>query len=136
GSMEKESPVLGAFCQCPLHLAARFSQVACCSQRPGQSVVTEDISARIKFRSREPKRSFGRLASRCEKQRQRTGIPGWAVLAKLRLNRRRFILPASYAQRLSKRPLIFGKRISLHGILQSVHGIAEPVLSKQDFSLQ
>ena len=105
--MEQQPRVLGAFRQCLLHLAVRFSQLACRGQRPSQRVVSEDVAARIKFRSRESKRRLRILVSRREKERQCPGIATRAVLAKLRFDARRFVLAASCAQRLSERPLIF-----------------------------
>jgi hypothetical protein len=64
--MEKQARIFGAFCQCALHLALRFSQIPCRSQRPRQGVVTKHITTRTKFCPREAKRRFGRLVSRRE----------------------------------------------------------------------
>src|ERR1043166_5905748 len=98
--MEKQPRVLGAFRQCPLHLAVRFSQLACSSQRPGQRIVTEDITARVKFCSCKSKRRLWRLVSRREKERQCPGIAAGAALAKLRFDSKRFIFTANCAQSL------------------------------------
>jgi hypothetical protein len=109
--MEKEPRVFCAFRQCALHFGVRFSQIARCSQRPRQGVVSEDIAARIKFLFGQSKRSVLRLVSRREKERQCAGIAGCAALAKLRLDRGRFIFAPIRAQRFGERPLIFRKRI-------------------------
>src|SRR5206468_8084005 len=134
--MEKEPRVFGAFCQCALHFAMRFGEVTCRSQRPGKGVVSEDVTARTKFSSRKSKRRPRILVSRREKQRQCPGIATRAVFPKLHFNSRRFVFAGSCAQRLGERPLIFRKRIQLRGVLQSVHGFAEPIVSKQHSSLQ
>src|SRR5882724_11615572 len=129
--MEKKPRVFGAFCQRALHLAVRFGQVTYCEQRPGKGVMSEDIAARIEFLFGQSERSLLRLASRREKERECAGITGCAAIAKLRLDRRRLIFATGCAQRLGERPLIFRKRILLRSVLQSVHGFAEPVLSKK-----
>src|SRR5262245_7692344 len=98
--MEKQPRVLGAFRQCALHLVPRFSQLARRSQRPGKRIVTEDITARVKFCSRKSKRRLRRLVSRCEKERQRPRIAARAALAKLHFDSSRFIFTASCTQRL------------------------------------
>src|SRR4029434_1522708 len=110
--MEKEPRVFGTFHQRALHFVVRFSQVACRGQRPRQGVVSEDIAARIKFLLRESKRRLRILVSRREKERQCAGIPARAVLPKLHLDSRRFVLAATYAQSFRERPLIFGKLAS------------------------
>src|SRR5262245_40977210 len=104
--MEKQPRVLGAFCQRALHLAARLRQLACRRQRPGQSIVSEDITARIKFCSCKSKGSFRRLVSRCEIKRKRPRIAAGAAVAKLSFDLRRFVLTARRPQRLSESPLI------------------------------
>ena len=109
--MEKEPPVFRAFRQCALHLAVRFGHVASRGQRPCEGIVSEDITARSKFRSCEAERRLRILVPRREKESQCAGIPGRAVLAKLRLDSRRFIFAFHCAQRLGERPLIFGERI-------------------------
>ena len=67
--MEQQARVLGAFRQCALHFAKRFGDVACRGERPSQRVVSEDITARIKFCSRKSKRRLRRLVSRREIER-------------------------------------------------------------------
>src|SRR5262245_344683 len=108
----------------------RFRHLACCSQRPSQGIVTKDVTARVKFCSRESKRRLRRLVSRREIERQRSRIAGRAALAKLCFDIRRFVLLTGYAQRLGERPLIFWKRIEPRRFLQSINGLGEPVLSK------
>ena len=71
-----------------------------------------------------------------EKERQCPWIAARAVLAKFPVYRRGFVLTASCAQRLSERPLIFGKRIQLRSDLQNLHGFAKLALTKQDSTLQ
>src|SRR5262245_59323993 len=98
--MEKQPRVLGAFRQCELHLSLCFSQIACRSERPGQGIVTKDITTRTKFGSRKSKCCVRRHPSRREIHGQRPRIAARAMLVKVSFDLRRFGLLASYTQRL------------------------------------
>src|SRR5262249_59324257 len=97
--MKKQARIFGAFCQGALHLALRFSQIAGRNQRPGQGVVTKDITARIKFFSREPKRGFGGLAAGRARERLFPPIAARARLAKPGFDLMRFVLLLVYPHR-------------------------------------